>query len=189
MGSANERRRYDITSSLISWTHTQTDSRITIINHHSNAITIHVKDVIFKLILRITILSVSCEIGDYSAFVQVMTWCRQAITWSKIDPDLRRHMVVPVATISWWCHQMETFSALLALVVRGIHRSPVNSPHKSLWLGALMFSLICAWTNGWVNNQDAGDLMCHRAQYDVTVMVPNINSIAMHLFMSSPSSN
>ena len=30
--------------------------------------------------------------------------------------------------------------------VRGIHRSPVNSPHKGQWRGALMFSLIYAWT-------------------------------------------
>ena len=37
--------------------------------------------------------------------------------------------------------------------VRGIHRSPVNSPHKGQWRGALMFSLICAWINGWVNNR------------------------------------
>ena len=29
--------------------------------------------------------------------------------------------------------------------VRGIHRSPVNSPHKGRWRRALMFSLICAW--------------------------------------------
>ena len=28
--------------------------------------------------------------------------------------------------------------------VRGIHRSPVNSPHKGQWHGALMFSLMCA---------------------------------------------
>ena len=28
--------------------------------------------------------------------------------------------------------------------VRGIHRGPVNSPHKGQWRGALMFSLICA---------------------------------------------
>ena len=34
--------------------------------------------------------------------------------------------------------------------VRRIHRSPVNSPHKGQWRGALMFSLICAWINGWV---------------------------------------
>ena len=29
-------------------------------------------------------------------------------------------------------------------LVRGIHRSPVNSPHKGRWRGALMFSLIPA---------------------------------------------
>ena len=38
--------------------------------------------------------------------------------------------------------------------VRGIHRSPVNSPHKGPWRGALMFSLICVWINGWVNNRE-----------------------------------
>ena len=32
--------------------------------------------------------------------------------------------------------------------VRGIHRSPVNSPHKGQWRGALMFSLIGAGING-----------------------------------------
>ena len=55
-------------------------------------------------------------------------------------------------------------------IVRGIHRSPVNSPHKGQWRGALMFSLICAWINAWVNTREAGDLRCHRAHYDVTVM-------------------
>ena len=54
--------------------------------------------------------------------------------------------------------------------MRGIHRSPVNSPHKSQWRGALMFSLICAWINGWVNNEEAGDLRRYCADYDVTVM-------------------
>ena len=33
-----------------------------------------------------------------------------------------------------------------------------------------MFSLICGWTNGWVNNRDAGDLRRHWAHYDVIVM-------------------
>ena len=36
--------------------------------------------------------------------------------------------------------------------VRGIHWSPVNSLHKGQWRGALMFSLICTWTNSWANN-------------------------------------
>ena len=42
--------------------------------------------------------------------------------------------------------------------------------HKGQWRGALMFSLICAWTNIWANNWDAGDLRRHRALYDVIVM-------------------
>ena len=55
--------------------------------------------------------------------------------------------------------------------VRGIHRSPVNSTHKGQWRGALMFTLICARINGWVNNREAGDLRRYRAHYDVIVMV------------------
>ena len=57
--------------------------------------------------------------------------------------------------------------------VRGIHQSPVNSPHKGQWCGALMFSLICAWINCWVYNREAGDFRRHRAQYDVIVMHRN----------------
>ena len=54
--------------------------------------------------------------------------------------------------------------------VWGIHRSPVNSPHKGQWRGALMYCLVCAWINGWVNNGEAGDLRRYRAHYDVTLM-------------------
>ena len=63
----------------------------------------------------------------------------------------RMHGVIPVGMQfdgwvmhPWWRHQMETFSALWPFV-REIHRSPVNSPHKGQWRGALMFSLICIW--------------------------------------------
>ena len=55
--------------------------------------------------------------------------------------------------------------------VQGIHRSPVNSPHKDQWRGALMCSLICAWINGWVNNREAGDLRRHCTYNDVIVML------------------
>ena len=54
--------------------------------------------------------------------------------------------------------------------VRGIHRSPVNSPHKDQWRGALMFSLVCPWINDWLNNRNAGDLRRHRAHYDIIAM-------------------
>ena len=46
-----------------------------------------------------------------------------------------------------------------------------SSSHKGQWRGALMFSLIYAWTNDGVNNQDAGDLRRHCAQYDATPML------------------
>ena len=65
---------------------------------------------------------------------------------------------------------MEIFSALLALC-EGIYRSPVNSPHKGQWHGALMFSLICAWIDGWIYNDEAGDLIRHNAQYGVPEMI------------------
>ena len=54
--------------------------------------------------------------------------------------------------------------------MRGIHRSPLNSPHNGQWRGALMFSLICTRINGWVNTGQAGDLRRHFAHYDVIVM-------------------
>ena len=42
---------------------------------------------------------------------------------------------------------------------------------KGQWRGALIFSLICARINGWVNNGDTGDLRRHRAHCDVNVMI------------------
>ena len=64
---------------------------------------------------------------------------------------------------------METFPRHWTFV-REIRRSPVNSLHKGQWRGALMFSLICVWINGWVNNREAGGWRRYRAHYDVTVM-------------------
>ena len=58
---------------------------------------------------------------------------------------------------TWWRHQMETFPRHWPFV-RGIHRWIPY--HKGKWRGAPMFSLFCAWTNSWANNQDAGDLRC-----------------------------
>ena len=71
----------------------------------------------------------------------------------------------------WWRHPMKWkhFPRYWPFV-RGIHRSPGNSPYKGQWRGALMFSLICTWINGWVNNREAGDSGRHCAHYDVIVM-------------------
>ena len=50
--------------------------------------------------------------------------------------------------------------------VRGL----VNSPRKGQWRGALVFSVIDAQINGWVNTGEAGDLRSHHTHYDVIVM-------------------
>ena len=71
--------------------------------------------------------------------------------------------------LTWWRHQMETFSALLAFCAGN---SPVNSPHKGQWCRALMFSFICVWINVLrVNNRGVGDLRSYRGHYDVTAMI------------------
>ena len=82
-----------------------------------------------------------------------------------------------------WCHNGETCRLSIMdweetvphdieqiWFVRGIHRSPVKSPHKDQWRGALMFSLLCTWINAWVNNRETGYLRRHRAHYDVILI-------------------
>ena len=70
---------------------------------------------------------------------------------------------------TWWRHQMENFPCYWPFV-RGIHRSPVNSPQKGQWCRALMYFLICVWINGWVNNHEAGNLRRYHAHCDIIVM-------------------
>ena len=83
-----------------------------------------------------------------------------------------------------WCHQIETFSALLALC-EGIYRSSMDSPHKGQWRGALMFCFICARTNGWANNRDAGDLR----HYDIIVMATIYSLLDLSPARGHPSSD
>ena len=97
----------------------------------------------------------------------------------------------------WWISFSPTYSDWLSLhddvikfkhfpryrpFVRGIYRSPVNSPHKGQWHRALMFSLTCVWINGWVNNREADDLRRNQAHYDVIVMV-NYSSSGLRYIM------
>ena len=79
---------------------------------------------------------------------------------------------------------METFSALLAICAEN-SPVPVNSPHKGQLCGALMFTLICARINGWVNNREAGDLRRYRSHYDVIVMRFTIKSFLWTGFIAS----
>ena len=79
-----------------------------------------------------------------------------------------RWYLTSFATAKWWRHQMESFPRYWRFV-RGIRRSSANSPHKGQWQ-ILMFSLICARINGWVNSREAGNLRRHHAHYDIIVV-------------------
>ena len=81
--------------------------------------------------------------------------------WSRWWPpwDAPRHDVIK------WKHFLRYWT-----FVRGIHRSPVNSPHKGQWRRTLMINLICARINGWINNCEAGDLRRHRLHQYVIVV-------------------
>ena len=77
----------------------------------------------------------------------------------------------------WWRHQIETFSALLALCagnsLTGHRWIPLTKASDAdLWC----FLWSAPWINGWVNNREAGDLRRHCAHYDVIVMRRIINT-------------
>ena len=133
------------------------------------------------------------ELNCYGIFIILRTWRPKTFRLlQKHKPQGRVAGIVGIMELFDSCQQnkMKFFTVLHLLefklfhdditqwkhfprywpFVRGIHRSPVNSPHKGQWRRALMFYLICAWINGWVNNREAGDLRRHRAHCDVTVM-------------------
>ena len=66
---------------------------------------------------------------------------------------------------------MDTFSFSFSFL-RGI-TGHQWIPLKGQWLEALIFSSICASTNGWANNRDTGDVTRYSAHQNVTEMLPD----------------
>ena len=101
-----------------------------------------------------------------------------------IPTPVRRHPCTTMASwspftlrlsifhITWWRHQMETFSALLSICA-GNSPVPSEFPAQRPVTRSFVVSLICVWIIGWVNNREAGDLRRYRAHYDVIVMRNN----------------
>ena len=93
-------------------------------------------------------------IDNKSSWVQRMPWC-----WTGDGSFIT----------SWWRHQMETFSALVAFCAGN---SPFTGefPTQRPLTQSFDVSVICAWTDSWANNADAGDLRRYRTYYYVIVM-------------------
>ena len=101
---------------------------------------------------------------------------------SRYAGDLCRHDAHATSLyVTRYGHAMMTSSNGNIFSVTG--HLPVNSSHKGQWRGALMFSLICARMNGWVNNGEAGDLRRYCAHYDVTIITCKIQDSKIALLL------
>ena len=137
-------------------------------------------------ILFLLLLTFYCQFAEYFVACDSSPCPVVAAHWA-VD-----HQVMP-SSPNWSCSSHDDvikwkhFSRYWP-IVWGIHRWLVNSPHKVQWRGALMFSLIYAWINGWVNNREAGDLRHHRSHFDVIAMpVHNAFHPFIHCLMESPA--
>ena len=91
------------------------------------------------------------------AIMKTMRWCNKSCATSNKHICTTRPRLFNMVTAS----NVNIFLIIVPFV-RGIHRSPVGSPHKGQRRRALMFSLICNWTDGWANDRQAGDLRRYR---------------------------
>ena len=89
-------------------------------------------------------------------------WCSQLGQWW-LEPVKVGIIMMTSSNGNFFC-----VTGPLCREFTGHQRIPLK---KATYAELLMFSLICDWINGWVNNRKAGDLRRHRAHYDVTVMM------------------
>ena len=128
-----------------------------------------------KSVYRGLFLINSTHIMNMKWTVWVISWCER---YRLLNYRCSGYFVISCYSHEWvhWGWWLYGFPAITINFprywpfVRGIYRSPVNSPHKGQWRGALMFSFICVWISSWVNNREAGDLRRYHAHYDVIAM-------------------
>ena len=114
---------------------------------------------------RITRLFVPQIVEANKTNTKVLKWYGKAF-------PCRDVIMCDMLLVIWYSYMMTSSNGNISTrcwpIVKGIHRSPMDSPHRGRWRGALMLSLIC---NGWASNRDAGDFRRHLANYDVTVTI------------------
>ena len=127
----------------------------------------------YRFILDLVITGPELKVSHLSCQIIRTIRCLMQIFWHDMK-SLRSISIniINIAAFSYWHDDVIKWKHFPRYwpLVWGIHRSPVNSPYKGQWRGALMFSLICVWINGWVNDRKAGDFRRYRAHYDVIVM-------------------
>ena len=118
-------------------------------------------------------------------------WTSCGVKWWKHEnnshaDDIENNVAWDVYDIiTWWSHQMEWFSALLALCAEN---SPVAGEFPSQRTVTRSFGVFfCASANGWVYNRDAGDLRRNHAHYGVTVMKSTFPKLYIRIPLCIPT--
>ena len=104
---------------------------------------------------------------DIETLSILLALCRENPLLTRVFPSQRTLNAELRVSIRWYSEG--SWEQLVAWVAWRRHQV-VDFPSQRPVTGAWMFSLICAWTNGWANNPDAGDFRCHCAHYDITLM-------------------
>ena len=99
----------------------------------------------------------------------MLKWCSKISWWVKLQRKCV-FIIVTACIFSMMTSPYENMFRATGPLWGEPQVTTVRFPYRGQRCEALVFSLICAWTNGWVNNGDAGDLKCHYAHYDVTVV-------------------
>ena len=117
------------------------------------------------------------------------------MAWGPTDcKTLSEPMIIQFADAPWRRHQMETFSALLAICAGN---SPVTDEFPTQRPVTRSFDVLfdLRLNKPWINNREAGDLRSHGAHYEVIVMthaspglLREINSTPFIETNSNPSS-
>ena len=106
---------------------------------------------------------VICPTGPMFPWSYCLEICCHTSHWSY--DSLILQLIGPTTHWSYVSSVLHIGSQILygPLVLRPI--SPRSIGAKMFRRGALVFSLICAWINGWVNTREAVDLRRHRAMH------------------------
>ena len=151
-GLANDRRRYKVTASFIGWAHYQNEPcwwyeltmslRIPFNTLRSEQNSRHLADDIFKCVF----VNENFWISNQMSLIYVPHGIIHNTSVMALRLTVNKPFPVPMLAkmpgalwhddVIKWKHFPRYWP-----FVRGIHRSPVNSPHKGQWRGALMFFL------------------------------------------------
>ena len=137
---------------------------------------IKIKILLLPRSFKITLLALRHSSDGRNATHETLAKIIKYIIWIhsnwRYDCDKTKHnkQYAGPVFIPWWRHQVETFSALLAICAGNSPVSGEFPTQRPVTRSFDIFFFFCVWINGWVNNREAGDLRRCRSHYDVSVM-------------------